>query len=185
MKTVFVTLALTLIAACSKPSAAEQKKKEEELAAALSSAFGMPSARPKNGGPIELVTVSNKELGFTLSIPNDAKAMDMMSKGDPSSWMTDSWNGVSIGVHRSIGVKTLKDAVTDATTLGSKQIMDQKEIGKGTFLVITGPVLESESVSVFYGNVKGKQEPLVATCSGPLSDHKMLLEVCSSLKFTR
>ena len=48
------SIALLILAACSKPTPEEQKKREDQLAAALASAMNAPAASPSAGAPAAL-----------------------------------------------------------------------------------------------------------------------------------
>lgn len=127
---------------------------------------------------IELEEKRDEGFGYVVKMPRGAKelAKDDMAQ-TYSLVLPDGVNELNINLTHN-GATSLEDAVSTATMMGTKEVLEKKAVDGG-WLVVKGAQLNVQEVWVFQ---QGKATPVTAKCTGPSGQLDALKAMCSSLQ---
>ena len=136
------------------------------------------AAGSANDVRIELEEKRDEGFGYVVKMPRGAKelAKDDMAQ-TYSLVLPDGVNELNINLTHN-GATSLEDAVSTATLMGTKEVLENKAI-EGGWLVVKGAQMNIQEVWMFQ---RGKAKPVTAKCTGPSGQLEALKAMCSSLQ---
>ncbi len=183
MKLVSLTIALALTAsvvACDAPATDTNAKGDSSAKADGKKAGDTKPAKSDAPKDVKLKETKDDELGYTIMLPEGSKVLQKDKLGGHTYSLVIG-GGHEFNTHiTGVEHKDLDSLKRQATMMGGKELEEEKEIDGGLLRVIKKPRM---SLSEVWVAVKGK--PLGVKCTGPEKEKAKLIEICSSLKFTK